>query len=181
MEGERYPSCIVNPRKYPQERETTPVNISTNRPTERPQFVTPVVRGERAAYSGCGHGATGGSTLHKSTVRPGYGHPRPEDHLHDERNVRGSGFDYERNLPAGSHPRGRASAHRPQGYLYEEHSPRHGIIPEFLFNEPQPHFPTFSGRHDEWEAFWLKFQLMARRYSWSEEKQREQPVILSER
>ena len=34
-------------------------------------------------------------------------------------------------------------------------------------------FSTFSGRHDEWEAFWLKFQLMVRMYSWSEEKQRE--------
>ena len=77
-------------------------------------------------------------------------------------------------LPAGSHPRGRAAAHRPQGYLYEEHSPRHGIIPAFLFNEPRPHFPIFSGRHDEWEAFWLKFQLMAKIYSWSEETQREQ-------
>ena len=173
MEGERYPSCIVNPRKHPQERGTTPVNISTNRPTERPQFVTPVVRDERAAHSGYGHGAAGDSTSHESTVRSG-GHPRPEDHFNDERNVRGPGFDYERNLPAGSHPRGRASANRPQGYLYEEHSPRHGIIPEFLFNEPQPRFPTFSGRHDEWEAFWLKFQLMSRRYSWSEEKQREQ-------
>ena len=107
-------------------------------------------------------------------MRPGLGHLRPEDDLNDERNVRGSGFDYERNLPAGSHPRCRASAHRPQGYLYEEHTPRHGAIPEFLFNEPRPHFPTFSGRHDEWEAFWLTFQLMAKRYSWSEDKQREQ-------
>ena len=30
-------------------------------------------------------------------------------------------------------------------------------IPEFLFNEPRPYFPTFSEKHDEWEAFWLKF------------------------
>ena len=174
MEGERNPSCIVNPWKY-QERGTTPVNISTNRPTERPQFVTPIiVRDDRAAHSGYDHGAAEGSAPHESTVRLGCGYPRPEDHLNDERNVRGPGLDYERILPAGSHPRGRASAHRPQGYLYEEHTPRHGIIPEFLFNEPRPHLPTFSGRRDEWEAFWLKFQLMARRYSWSEEKQREQ-------
>ena len=64
MEGERYPLCIVNPRKCPQERGTTPVNISTNRPTERTQFVTPVVRDERAAHSGYGHGATGGAAPH---------------------------------------------------------------------------------------------------------------------
>ena len=110
---------------------------------------------------------------HESTVRLGCGHPRPEGYFNDERNVRCPRFYYERILPAGSHPGGRASAHRPQGYFYEEHTPRHGIIPEFLFNEPRPHFPTFSGRHDEWEAFWLKFQLMAKKYSWSEEKQRE--------
>ena len=79
MEGERYPSCMVNPRKYPQERGTTPVNISTNRPTERPQFVTPVVRDERAAHSGYGHGTFGSLAPQESTVRPGCGHPRPED------------------------------------------------------------------------------------------------------
>ena len=39
-----------------------------------------------------------------------------------------------------AHPRGRASAHRPQGYLYGTHSPRHGIILEFLLNELRPHF-----------------------------------------
>ena len=83
MEGERYPSCIVNPRKYPQERGTTPVNKSTNRPTERPQFVTPVVRDERAAHSGFGHGAAGDSMSHESTVRPACGHPRPEDYLNN--------------------------------------------------------------------------------------------------
>ena len=147
LEGERYPSCIVNPRKHPQERGTTPVNISTNRPTERPYFVTPVVRDERAAHSGYGHGTVGSSAPHESTVRSGCGHPRPEDNHGDERNGRGPGF--ERLLPAGSHPRGRASAYQPQGYLHEEHTPRHGIIPEFLLNEPRPHFPTFSGRHDE--------------------------------
>ena len=27
MEGERYPPCIVNPKKYHQERGTTPVNM----------------------------------------------------------------------------------------------------------------------------------------------------------
>ena len=171
MEGERYHSCIVNPRKCPQERGTTPVNISMNRPTERPQFVAPVVRDERAAHYGYGHGTVGSSAPHESTVRLGRCHPRPEDHLNDESNVKSPAFDYERILPAGSHPRGRASANRLQGYIYEEHTLRHCIIPQFLFNEPQPNFPTFSGRHDEWEAFWLKFQLMARRYSWSEEKQ----------
>ena len=36
------------------------------------------------------------------------------------------------------------------------------MIPAFLFNEPRPHFPTFSERHDECEIFWLKFQLMAK-------------------
>ena len=61
--------------KYPQKREIIPVNISTNRPTERPQFVTPVVRDERAAHSGYGHGTVGGSAPHESTVRPGSGHP----------------------------------------------------------------------------------------------------------
>ena len=78
MEGERYPSCILNPRKHPQERGTTPENISTNRPTERPQFVTSIVRDDRAAHSGYGHGAVGGSAPHESSVGPGYGHPRPE-------------------------------------------------------------------------------------------------------
>ena len=78
ISGERYPSCIVNTRRYPQERGTTPVNISTNRPTERPQFVTPVVRDERAAHSGDGHGAACGSAPHESTVRPGCGHAIPK-------------------------------------------------------------------------------------------------------
>ena len=79
MDGETYPSCIVNP----QERGTTPVNISTNRPTERPQFVAPLVRDERAAHSVYGHGATCTSAPHESTVRRGCGHPRPEDRLND--------------------------------------------------------------------------------------------------
>ena len=100
--------------------------------------------------------------------------------FNDERNGRGPGLDYERLLPAGSRPRGRASAHRPPGYFYEENTPRYDRIPDFLFNEPCPYFSTFSGRHDEWEAFWLKFQLMARRYSWSEEKQREQLLFCLE-
>ena len=172
MEGERYPSCSGNPRECPQDREVTPENISTSRPTERPQFVTPIVRDERAAHSVYGQGAAGGSAPHESTMRQGGGHSRSEDHHGDERNGRGPG--YERLLPAGSRPRGRASAHRPPGYFYEENTPRYDRIPEFLFNEPRPYFPTFSGRQDEWEAFWLKFQLMGRRYSWSEEKQREQ-------
>ena len=59
MEGERYPSCIVNPRKCPQERGTPPVNISMNRPTEKSQFVAPVVRDERAAHYGYSHGTVG--------------------------------------------------------------------------------------------------------------------------
>ena len=120
MEGERYPSCSGNPRECPQDREGTPENVPTNRPTERPQFVTPIVRDDRAAHSGYGHGAAGGSVPHESTMRPGCGHSRPEDHHNDERNSRGPDFDYERLLPAGSRPRGRASAHRPPGYFYEE-------------------------------------------------------------
>ena len=174
MEAERYAPCSGNSRECPQERGTTPVNVPASRPTERPQFVTPIVRDERErlAHSDYGHGAVGGSNPHESTLRPGGSYSRPGDHVDDDRNVRGPAFDYERLLPAGSRPRSRASAHRPPGYNYESQMPR---IPEFLFNnEPRPYFPTFSGRHDEWEAFWLKFQLMARRYNWPEEKQREQ-------
>ena len=95
-------------------------------------FVTPIVRDERAARSGYGHGAAGGSAPHESTMRPGCGHSRPEDHFNDEKNGIGPGFDYERLLPAGSRPRGRASAHRPPGYFYEEIAQRYDRIPDFF-------------------------------------------------
>ena len=182
MEGERYPPCTGNPMERPREREETPDTLPARRPTERPQFVTPIIREERdrVVHPDYGYGAVGGTIPQEPTVRPSYSQPRPLDHADDERNVRGPGFDHERLLPPGSRPRGRASAHRPPGYYYETQTPRFDRIPEFLFNEPRPYFPTFSGRHDEWEAFWLKFQLMARRYNWSEEKQREQLFCLKE-
>lgn len=172
MEGERYSPCAGNPMERPREREDTSDTLLAKRPIERPQFVTPIVREEQArtvhpdlGYKAAGGGAAGGSIPH-------YGQSRSGDHADDRRNARSHGVEYERLLPPGSRYRGRASAHRPAEYYPE--TPRFDRIPEFLFSEPRPYFPTFSGRHDEWEAFWLKFQLMARRYNWSEEKQTEQ-------
>ena len=83
------------------------------------------------------------------------------------------GLNYERLLPTETRYRGRASAHRPAMYQYE--SPRMEYrVTELLFIEPRPYFPSFSGRHDEWDAFLLKFEIMAKRYNWSKEKHEEQ-------
>ena len=46
MEGERYPPCTGNPMERPREREETPDTLLARRPTERPQFVTPIIREE---------------------------------------------------------------------------------------------------------------------------------------
>ena len=69
--------------------------------------------------------------------------------------------------------RGRASVHRPAMYQYESLRMEYRV-PELLFNEPRPYFPSFCGRHDEWDAFWLKFEIMAKHYNWPEEKLKEQ-------
>ena len=66
---------------------------------------------DRVFHPDYGYGTVGGTLPQESTVRPSYSQPRPLDHADDERNVRGPGFDYERLLPPGSRPRGRASAH----------------------------------------------------------------------
>ena len=87
MEAERYAPSSGNSRECPQERGTTPVNVPASRPTERPQFVTPIVRDERErlAHSDYGHGAVGGSNPHESTLRPGGSYSRPGDHVDDVR------------------------------------------------------------------------------------------------
>ena len=43
--------------------------------------------------------------------------------------------------------------------------------------EPKPFFPSFSGKQEEWESFWLKFELLSERYRWSPQKQREQLLL----
>ena len=43
--------------------------------------------------------------------------------------------------------------------------------------EPRPFFPSFSGKQEEWESFWLKFELLSDRYRWSPQKQREQLLL----
>lgn len=39
--------------------------------------------------------------------------------------------------------------------------------------EPKPFFPSFSGKQEEWESFWLKFELLSERYRWSPKKNKE--------
>ena len=163
MEEERYPSLRETVPERSQERdEFSP----RGRPAERAKFVTPIVRNDEERIP------VDVPLQREPYMRQNPGQSRPGDHI-GEQGASGGHVRYERILPEGSRIRGRASAHRPAGYHYD--TPRLEYrIPEFLFNEPRPYFPTFSGKHDEWEAFWLKFQLMARRYNWSEEKQQEQ-------
>ena len=167
MEEERYTPFRESVAERPHEGEEIPENLGRGRPTERPQFVTPVLRNDQDRI----YQEDGSLSPREPNTRQNPSRPRPGDHA-NEKGASGNRMDYERLLPQGSRYRGRASAHRPAGYFHE--TPYMERIPEFFFNEPRPYFPTFSGKHDEWEAFWLKLQLMARRYSWSEEKQREQ-------
>lgn len=159
--------------KPPQENANMDT-LPTERTRER-QYVGPVHREEqdRMVRTDSGSGAVGGSAIRDPQARIGHGQSRARGYDVDDRGNRPQGFNYDRLLPPGSRYRGRATAHRPAGYHYE--TPRFEYkIPENLFSEPRPHFPTFSGRHDEWDSFWLKFQLMSRRYDWSEGKQKEQ-------
>ena len=118
-------------------------------------------------------GAMSTPAIRQQSPRRDQGNARRAEHP-DERGIGyQEGLNYERLLPTETRYRGRASAHRPAMYQYE--SPRMEYrVPELLFNEPRPYFPSFSGRHDEWDAFWLKFEIMAKRYNWSGEKQKEQ-------
>ena len=172
----------INPSRKKQEAEPSRAHrnregtISADRETERKQYTTPAQREGRDCTfrADYGRGAVGGSVEHESSLRTGCREPRNRNDV-DEGRCKGNvgGLDYDRLLPDGSRYRGRAAAHRPAMYNYGPPGFDYRF-PDHLFSEPRPYFPTFSGRHDEWDAFWLKFRLMARRYNWSDEKQQEQ-------
>ena len=164
MEEERYTQFRESVAEQPHEGEEIPGNLGRGRPTERLQFVTPVLRNVQDRI----YHEDGSLSPRELNARRNPSRPRPGNHA-NEKGPSGNRMDYERPRRQGSSYRNRASAHRSAGYFQE--TPYMERIPEFFFNEPRQYFPTLS---DEWEAFWLKFQLMARRYSWSEEKQREQ-------
>lgn len=110
--------------------------------------------------------------------RMGINRPRPRETFDCERNRFGQGdFDYERLLPR-DRPRYRQQAEQQRpGRWYEPQRPEIRFFDQMLSNEPRPFFPSFSGKHDEWDSFWLKFELLAKRYNWSDEKQREQLLL----
>ena len=98
--------------------------------------------------------------------------PTPKDHGYRDRDrMPQREFDYSRLLPP---PR---SYNEPLGPVFYGIPRPELSFPEQFLNEPRPYFPSFSGKHDEWDAFWLKFELLARRYHWSAEKQREQLLL----
>lgn len=175
MEEEKFPQCRVNLEKPPKERGDTLGTFSMGGPVASPQFITPRVREEQDQMvpAGVRNKATEGSMPHELSTRTSQNWPGHRDYADDVRSGEAHRVDYDRLLPDEPWYRGRASAHRPAGYIYEA-SRLDYRIQEYLFNEPRPYIPTFSGKHDEWEVFWLKLQLMARRYNWSDEKQREQ-------
>ena len=116
-------------------------------------------------------GATGTSTLHGKLPRPRRQPPSGRDNERDHRDH--DRFDYNRLLPPETRPRGKAAAHRPAMY-YDGPRYEYKLLEEDN-NEPRPTLPMFSGKHgNNWDAFWVKFELMAKRYGWSPEKQSEQ-------
>lgn len=168
---------------YPQRREQMSESLQnrnkedmlhSERSNGQRQNVSSTARGdhEREKRDDFGHGAAGGSVVRDQPPRQGH-RPALLGQGEGGRNEGNLGdFEYDRLLPQNARPRGRAEAHRPAPHF---EIPRHEYrIPEQFFSEPRPFFPTFSGRPSEWGAFWLKFELMARRYDWSLEKQREQ-------
>ena len=172
MDQERFPGHDESTLRYPyyeEEHIRDPSGPRIGRPR------SPVSRmGSESAprvSSDRDSGATGTLTHHDKLPRPRRQPPPGRD---NERTQRGDDkFEYNRLLPPEVRPRGSAAAHRTvmyydgPGYEYR--------LPEPNNNEPGPTLPMFSGKHgSNWDAFRVKFELMAKRYGWSPEKQSEQ-------
>ncbi|MEW8547690.1 MAG: hypothetical protein AB2693_29635 [Candidatus Thiodiazotropha sp.] len=113
----------------------------------------------------------------EQTPRMGINRPRPRETFEGERNRVLGDFDYDRLRPQHhSRYQERAGWSRPS-QPHEAQRPEIRLLDQLLSNEPRPFFPSFSGRNDEWNSFWLKFELLARRYNWSVDKQREQLLL----
>ena len=109
--------------------------------------------------------------------RMGINRPRPREASEGERNRFLSDFDYDRLRPQ-HHSRYQEQAgwnRTRQSHATER--PEVRLLDQLLSNEPRPFFPSFSGRNDEWNSFWLTFELLARRYNWSADKQRDQLLL----
>ena len=154
MEGERYPQSFNREGRIPLERGHG----------QLPHIRSSMRDGQRNAPRP--YGIAVDTAPGRDRFRPAGG---------DECGNNGNeGFQYERLLPQGARPKERVSANRPApGIQAPRYEPEYRIPDQLLF-EPRPYFPTFSGKHDEWDAFWLKFESMARRYNWSYDKQKEQ-------
>ena len=96
--------------------------------------------------------------------------PTPKDHGYRDRPPQRE-FDYNRLLPPSP------SYNEPLGPVFYGIKRSELSFLEQYLNEARPYFPSFSGKQDEWDAFLLKFELLARRYHWSAEEQGEQLLL----
>ena len=44
-------------------------------------------------------------------------------------------------------------------------------------DEPKQSMPYFYGKPNEWENFWMKFEILTRKYHWDEDRQRENLIL----
>ena len=174
MEQERFPAMENSTPRYPyhdEEHRSYQRDSSVDRPrssaSRQRSETLPRVNSERD------RGAVGTAALQNRPSRPKTRQPPSRGDADGRTRGVDDQFDYNRLLPPEPRPRGRSGAHRPAMYFGE---PRYDYrLQEQDINEPRPTLPMFSGKHgSNWDAFWVKFELMARRYGWSLQKQSEQ-------
>lgn len=82
------------------------------------------------------------SIPHELSAKTSHNRSGPREHADDETSGKSQRVDYL------AEPRYRKR--EPQLTNHQDIFMKHlGSITEFLFNEPRPYFPTFSGKHDE--------------------------------